>query len=83
MIENPFEIPQNLREVSKQNLNQAHATYDELMNFMTRAIDAWMGAIPMIADFKEVHGRSMQFAKDNADCAFAFSWQISNAKNVA
>ena len=36
----------------------------------------------MIADFKEVHGRSMQFAKDNADCAFAFSWQISNAKTL-
>lgn len=82
MIENPFEIPQNLRAVSKQNLNQAHATYDQLMNFMTRAVDAWMGAIPMISDFKDVHGRTMQFAKDNADCAFEFSWQISNARTL-
>ncbi len=85
MSENPFEIPYSLREVSEQNLKQAHATYDQFMDFVTKAMDAWMGAMPsnpMIADFKKVNGRTMQFAKDNADCAFAFSSQISNAQTV-
>ncbi len=85
MTENPFEIPQSLREVSEQNLKQAQATYDKLMDFVTMTMGAWIGAmpsIPMMADFKEVHGRTMQFAKDNADSAFAFSSQISNAQTL-
>ena len=82
MTENPFEIPQSLREVSEQNLKQAHAAYDQLMNFVAKATDAWMEAMPsdpVSAGFKEVRGRAVQFAKDNADCTFLFSGKISNA----
>ena len=28
MADNPFEIPQNLRDMSEQNLKQAHAAYE-------------------------------------------------------
>jgi hypothetical protein len=27
MIENPFEIPQSMRDLAEQNLKQAHAAY--------------------------------------------------------
>ena len=86
MADNPLEIPQSLREVSEQNLKQAHAAYDQLMNFVAKATDAWMEAMPsdpVSAGFKEVRGRAVQFAKDNADCTFVFSGKISNAHTLS
>ena len=46
MADNPFEIPQALRDMSEQNLKQAHAAYEQLTDFVTKAMDAWMGAMP-------------------------------------
>jgi hypothetical protein len=58
MTENPFEIPQTLRDVSEQNLKQVRAAYEQLMDFVNKSMDAWMGAHPMAAVFKEVQGRA-------------------------
>ena len=33
MADNPFEIPQTLRDVSEQNLKQARAAYEQLIGF--------------------------------------------------
>ena len=30
MADNPFEIPQQMRDLTEQNLKQAHATYEQL-----------------------------------------------------
>ena len=46
MADNPFEIPQtlrdvseqNLRDVSEQNLKQARGAYEQLMDFVTKEI---------------------------------------------
>ena len=65
MADNPFEIPQALRDVSEQNLKQARAAYEQLVNFMIKAMGPWMAAMPSnpIADsFKDVQGRAMQIA---------------------
>ena len=82
MAENPFEIPQSLRDVSEQNLKQAHAAYEQLMDFVTKAMDAWTGALPsnpMAAVFKDVQDRAMQIARENAESVFTFAGKISNA----
>jgi hypothetical protein len=83
MTENPFEIPQALREQAEQNMKQAHAAYEQLTDFVTKAMDAWMGAMPspMAADFKDVQGRAMQIAKENAESIFTFAGKISNVQN--
>jgi hypothetical protein len=60
MADNPFEIPQALRDLAEQNMKQAHAAYEQLTDFVTKAIDAWMGAMPsspMVAGLKEVQDR--------------------------
>ena len=46
MADTIFEIPQTLRDVSEQNLKLAHAAYDRLIDFVMRAMDAWMEAMP-------------------------------------
>jgi hypothetical protein len=85
MADNPFEIPQALRDVSEQNLKQARAAYEQLVNFMIKAMGPWMAAMPSnpIADsFKDVQGRAMQIAMENAESAFTFAGKISNAQTV-
>jgi len=83
MSDSPFEIPQSLREASEQNLRQAHAAYMQLMDFTSKAVDAWMEAMPenaMTASFKEVQDRAREIATENADATLAFAGKIGNAK---
>ena len=70
--------------MSEQNLKQAHAAYEQLTDFVTKAIGAWMGAMPanpMVAGFKEVQDRAAEIAKKNADSAFALVDKIAKAQN--
>ena len=82
MADNPFEIPQALRDMSEQNLKQARAAYEQFTDFVTKTMGAWMGALPsnpMAAVVKDVQGRAMQIAKENAESVFTFAGKISNA----
>ena len=83
MPDSPFEIPQSLREASEQNLRQAHAAYMQLMDFASKAMDAWMETMPenaMTAGFKEVQDRAREIATENAESTLAFVGKVSNAK---
>ena len=82
MADNPFEIPQTLRDASEQNLKHAHAAYEQLMAFVTKAMGAWMSALPsnpLTAGFKDVQDRAMHIAMENAESAFTFTSKIINA----
>ncbi len=84
MADNPFEIPQTLRDLSEQNMRQAHAAYEQLMEFLTKSMGAWMGSLPsnsVTTGFKDLQGRAMQIAMENAETAFTFAGKISNAQN--
>ena len=84
MAENPFEIPQAMRDQAEQNLKQAHAAYEQLTDFVTKAMDAWMGAMPaspMAAGFKDFQDRAAEIAKKNAESAFALVEKITKAQN--
>ena len=83
MTENPFEIPQNLRDLAEQNMKQAHAAYGQLAHFMIKAMGAWTDALPanpMAAVFKDVQDRAMEIAMENAESVFTFAGKISNAQ---
>ena len=83
MAENPVEIPKAMRDVSEQNLQQAHAAYKQLMDFVSKTMNAWMEAIPenaMSAGFKDMQGRAMDIAMENADSTFTFAGKINSAQ---
>ena len=85
MADTPFEIPQTVRDVSEQSLKQAHAAYAQFMDFVTKTMDAWMGAMPenaMTAGLKDVQGRAMEFAKENAEATFTLASKISSTQNL-
>jgi hypothetical protein len=84
MADNPFEIPRQMRDLAEQNIKQAHATYEQLTDFVTKAMDAWMGTMPsngVATGFKDVQGRAAEIAKKNADSAFALVEKIAKAQN--
>ena len=84
MVDNPFEIPQSLRDLAEQNIKQAHAAYEQLTDLVTKTVGAWTDAMPsnpIVADLKEVQDRAVEIAKKNADSAFALVEKIAKAQN--
>jgi hypothetical protein len=85
MADNPFEIPQQMRDLTEQNLKQAHTACGQFADFMTKSVGAWMAAMPSspaVAGFKEVQDRAVEAAKKNADAAFALADKLSKSKDL-
>ena len=83
MADTPFEIPQALRQVSEQNVKQARAAYEQLLEFMTKAMGPWMDAVPsnrMTAGLQHMQDRAMKIAMENAEAAFTFGGKMSSAQ---
>jgi hypothetical protein len=81
----PFEIPQQLRELAERNVEQARTAYGQLMAAMAQATGMWMSAMPsneMTSGFKVVRERAIQFAKQNAEACFAAASELANAKDI-
>ena len=89
MTDTPLEIPQAMREQAEQNLKQAHAAYEQLLDFMTKAMGAGTGALPsnpMVTGFKitgikDVQDRVAAMAKQNTESVFALVEKIAKAQN--
>ena len=83
MTANPIEIPQNRRDMSEQSLKQAHAEYENLTDFVTKAMGIWLAMIPanpLAAVFKDVQDRAIEIAMENSESVFTFGGKISNAQ---
>ena len=82
MADNQFEIPKPMRDLAEQNLKQAHAAYGQLTDFVTQAMNAWMGTMPanpMATGFKNIQDQAMEFVTLQTqfaqDCMHAFFTQ--------
>ena len=80
-----FEIPQQLRELTEKNLEQARAGYGQFMDAMNQAMGFWTQAAPATATtggFKVVQERAVKFAKQNAEACFNLASELTNAKDL-
>ena len=85
MADNPFEIPQQIRDLTEQNLKQARVAYDQLAVFITKSVSSWVGAMPSgpaASGFKDVQDRAVDIAKKNADAAFALADKLSKSRDL-
>jgi hypothetical protein len=85
MSQNPFEIPQQMRDLAEKNVKQARVTYGQFMDAMTQAMTVWATAMPsneMTSGFKVVQDQATRFAKQNADAAFALADDLANAQDI-
>ena len=55
MVDNPCGIPQAMRDRAEENMKQAHAAYEELTDYVNKAMNAWTGGMPL-----KFHGRALQ-----------------------
>jgi len=81
----PFEIPQQLRELTEKNLEHARTAYGQFIDAMTQAMGVWSNATAansMTAGFKVVQDRAVKFAKQNGDACFNLASELANAKDL-
>jgi phasin len=82
---NPFEMPQQLRELAEKNVEQARNSYTQFLDAMAKAAGMWSAAIPQnesASGFKSVQERASRFAKQNADACFNMANELAAAKDV-
>jgi len=85
MAQNPFELPQHMRELAEKNVEQARATYGQFMDAMTQAVGMWTKGLPaneLTSGFKIVQDRAIGYAKDNAEASFSLASDLASAKDV-
>jgi hypothetical protein len=85
MVQNqPFEMPQQLRELAEKNVEQARAAYAQFMDAMTQAMSVWSTAPSnvMTSGFRDVQELAIRFAKENAEAGFALASELANAKDI-
>lgn len=85
MSENPFQIPQQIRDLAEKNVEQARAAYGQFMDAMTQStsmLSKTMPANELTTGFKAVQDQAAKFAKQNADAAFALASDLAQAKEI-
>jgi hypothetical protein len=85
MAQNPFEFPQQMRELAERNVEQARATYGQFMDAMAQAVGMWTKGLPaneLTSGFQSVQERAIGYAKENAEASFALASDLASAKDV-
>ena len=85
MVQNqPFEMPQQLRELAERNVEQARVAYTQFMDAMTQAMSVWSRAPSnvMTSGFRDVQELAIRFAKENAEAGFTLASELANAKDI-
>ena len=83
MPQKPFEIPQELRRLAEENVEQARKLYLQFMDGLAAAMAGWAPSLSeeIAPTFNEVRERAVEFAKKNADAAFALARDVSQAND--
>ena len=72
MTDNKLEIPKAMRDLTEQNVKQAQVAYEQFTDFMSKAMGAWMGAMPanpMAIGFRNVQDQAMEFVMAQSQLA--------------
>lgn len=83
---NPFEIPEQMRKMAEQSVEQARNTYAQFMDAMVNAQNMWLSSMPTNAatdGFKEVQSLGVKFARENSDAALNMASDLSKAKDLS
>ena len=85
MTQNPFEFPQQMRELADKNVEQATAAYSQFTEAMTSAMGMWFKAMPpteATAGFKPLQEKAISFAKQNAEAGLAHAKELASTKDI-
>lgn len=84
--QNPFEIPEQMRHMAEQSVEQARSSYGQFMDAMLQAQSMWLSSMPSNAatdGFKDVQALGIKFARENSDAALNLAGELSKAKDFS
>ena len=84
-VNQPFEFPQELRELAEKNVEKARATYGQFIDAMVEGAGIWMAVMPsngLTSRYKVVQEHATRFAKQNTNACFALASELANAKDI-
>ena len=83
MADKTFECRPALLEQAEQNMKEAHLAHEQFTELVTKAMDAWKGAMRAgleEARSKDVQDRAVEITKKNAELACALAEMIAKAQ---
>ena len=83
---NPFEIPEQMRQMTEQSVQQARSAYGQFMDAMLQAQSMWVSSMPSNSateGFKDVQALGVKFARENSDAALNLASELSKAKDFS
>jgi len=85
MADNPFEIPQQVREQAEKTIALTRQFYEQWMDGVTQVMNMWSaapGGSKATAQFGILRDRAARFSKENAEAAFALAEKLAHAKDL-
>ncbi len=79
------DIPQEIRDLTVQNIGQARAAYNRLMEAAHQAqetMKAMVPSNPAAAGITEAQERAMRFTQQNLDANFSLANELANARDL-
>jgi phasin len=79
------DIPQEIRDLAVQNIGQAQAACNQLMDAANKAQEMMKAIVPsnpMAAGLTEAQERAMRFTQQNLDAAFSLGNELAKAKDL-
>jgi phasin len=83
--QNPFEFPEQMRELANKNVEQATAAYNQFTDAMTSAMGIWFAAVSTseaTPGFKPLQEKAVRFSNQNAEAGLALAKELANAKDM-
>jgi phasin len=80
------EIPQEMRDLAVQGIDQARAASAQIMDAARKAQDmikTMIPANPVAEGLSEVQERAMRFTQQNLDASFSLAHELAKAKDLA
>lgn len=86
MTNNPFEIPDQIRDLAERSVEQARTAYGQFMDAMLKTQSASLTSVPataMSTSFSNIQERAINFARQNFEASFSLATDLARAKDIA
>lgn len=86
MANNPFEVPDQIRDLAERSVEQARTAYGQFMDAMLKAQSTSVTSVPataMSTSFSDIQERAINFARQNFEASFSLATDLARAKDIA
>ena len=86
MANNPFEIPDQIRDLAERSVEQARTAYGQFMDAMPKAQSTSLTSLPanaMSTSFSDIQERAINFARQNFEASEKLATDLARAKDIA